>query len=134
MTQPTLPQPPRDVAEPRRAHGWWALVLTVLIFGTLLFLVGAFWMLSIGEAVHYGHGSGGDAHLRFGEALSGVGFGAVLVLLALAGATLISVQTCRAFGIRHSAGVVFVVGLLAAEVTCFLAAPFVLEAQGVYQG
>ncbi|VXC09656.1 hypothetical protein [Pseudoclavibacter sp. 8L] len=44
MTQPTLPQSPRDVAEPRRAHGWWALVLTVLIFGTLLFLVGVFGM------------------------------------------------------------------------------------------
>lgn len=134
MTRSTLPQPSGSAAPARTSHGWWVLVLTTLICGTLLLFIGGLWSLSIGEAVHYSQSDGSDADLRFGEAISGVVFGAVLILPLLVGSTLIAWQVSKAFGIAPSAGVFVVATPLCAEVAYFVARPFVLEAQGIYQG
>lgn len=134
MTQPTSTRRAPVEPEPKQSHGWWALVLTVLILGTIVLMIGLFSGISLGQAVHYSQSSGSDAHLRLGEALGEVAFGAVVVAVVLIGAAWLSLAVSRSFDINPIWGVLFVAGLLSAEVAYFIATPFVLQAQGVYQG
>lgn len=133
MQAPSTQRPPVDT-EPKQSNGWWVLLLTVLILGSIMLMICLFWGMDLGQAVHYSQSSGSDAHLRLGEALSGVVSGAAVVAVVLIGAAWLSSVVSQSFGINPSAGVLFVVGLLSAEVTFFIVRPFVLQAQGVYQG
>lgn len=133
MQAPSTQRPPVGT-RPKQSDGWWVLVLTALILGAIMLMICLFWGMDLGEAVHYSQSSGSDAHLRLGEALSGVVSGAAVVAVVLIGAAWLSSAVSQSFGINRSGGVLFVVGLLSAEVIFFIVRPFVIQAQGVYQG
>lgn len=133
MQAPSTQRPPVGT-RPKQSDGWWVLVLTVLVLGAIMLIICLFWGMSLGEAVHYSQSSGSDAHLRLGEALSGVVSSGAVVAVVLIGAAWLSSVVSQSFGISSSRGVFFVVGLLSIEVIFFTVRPFVLQAQGVYQG
>lgn len=136
MVSSSSSTPPPAPPVLKSGRGWWEVVAITAVSALILFYVGSLWSLDIGQALYYSQSlvSGPNATLNHGEAISGVFFGGLLVLLVLVGSPLLTFSVARSLRIQNRVAVFFVTTVLALEVSYFVVRPFVLFFQGVYQG
>lgn len=131
-----LPTPEKSSVAQGARRGWLGVVFIVLLFAAILLYVGGLWSLSIGEAVYYGgaEASNPNAQGNLREAMSVVSMGAVLILALSASGVVLSHHVGKGSRMGPRGALVLAAVIFSAEIAFFVVRPFVLGAQGVYQG